>query len=107
MRIALWGAFDIEDSGRLSTATVVAAELRRRLPGAVITAFAPLGRRRPLGLDGGRPAEPLGGLDAVAAAASFDCILVCGEDALCGSERRALLWDDPAASAPLIDGLGA
>src|SRR5207302_20150 len=81
-RIALWGAFDVEDGGRLATRRVIEAELCRRLPGAVVTAFAPLGSRRPLALDGGRPAEPLSATGGSATGRGFDCILVCTEDAL-------------------------
>jgi hypothetical protein len=104
MRLALWGAFDVEDCGRLATRRVVEAELHRRLPGTVVTAFAPLGRLRPLALDGGRPAEPLATLDAGDVAglgARFDCILVCAGDPLAAPDRAAELWGDPAAAALL------
>jgi hypothetical protein len=104
MRIALWGAFDVEDCGRLAIRRVVEAELRRRLPGTVVTVFAPLGRLRPLALDGGRPAEPLATLDADAVTGlgkRFDCILVCAGDPLAAPDRAAGLWGDPAAAALL------
>jgi hypothetical protein len=104
MRLALWGAFDVEDCGRLATRQVVEAELHRRLPGTVVTVFAPLGRLRPLALDGGRPAEPLATLDAGAVAglgARFDCIVVCAGDPLAAPDRAAELWGDPAAAALL------
>jgi hypothetical protein len=94
---------------------VAAAELRRRLPSATVTAFSPLGRLRPMALDGGRPAEPLGPPSAgrrQELAARFDCVLVCGEDSLVGSARAAALWGDEdgggaAAARLLVDGLGA
>src|SRR5690348_13084948 len=99
MRIALWGAFDIEDSGRLAGARVLAAELRRRLPGAMVTAFAPLGRRRSLALDGGRPAEPIPrDGDAMAA---FDCVVVCTGDPLTAPEQAAAVWGDAGLATPL------
>jgi hypothetical protein len=106
MRIALWGAFDVEDCGRVAIPRVVEAEVRRRLPGAVVTVFAPLGRLRPLALDGGRPAEPLASLDAGAMerlAERFDCILVCPDDALTGPDRAARVWGDAAAATLLRD----
>jgi hypothetical protein len=99
MRIALWGAFDIEDSGRLAGARVLAAELRRRLPGAMVTAFAPLGRRRSLALDDGRPAEPIP--DGPGAMAAFDCAVVCLGDPLTAPEHAASVWGDAALAAPL------
>jgi len=102
-RIALWGAFDVEDGGRLATRRVIEAELCRRLPGAVVTAFAPLGSRRPLALDGGRPAEPLSATGGSATGRGFDCILVCTEDALAAPERAAELWGDAGLAAPLRD----
>jgi hypothetical protein len=109
-RIALWGAFDVEDCAHLATRRVLEAELRRRLPGAAVTAFAPLGSLRPLALDGGRPARPLpcastGGLREVAEGA--DCVLICGGDTLVGGARAAELWGGEAAAALLVDGLGA
>jgi hypothetical protein len=106
MRIALWGAFDVEDCGRVAIPRVVDAEVRRRLPGAVVTVFAPLGRLRPLALDGGRPAEPLATLDAGAMerlSERFDCILVCPDDALTAPERAAQVWGDATAAALLRD----
>jgi hypothetical protein len=106
MRIALLGAFDIEDCGRASIPRVVEAELRRRLPAAVVTVFAPLGRLRPLAFDGGRSAEPLAALDAEGMeplAERFDCMLVCTEDALAAPERAAQLWGDAAAASLLRD----
>lgn len=102
-RIALWGAFDIEDGGRLATRRVIEAELRRRLPGAAVTAFAPLGSRRPLALDGGRPAEPLPATGGAAAGRGFDCLVVCTEDALAAPDRAVELWGDAGRAAPLRD----
>jgi hypothetical protein len=111
-RIALWGAFDVEDCANLSTRRVVETELLRRLPGAAVTAHSPLGARRALALDGGRPARPLpdpapARLEELAAGA--DCVLVCGGDTLVGDARAAELWDGDATAAAslLIDGLGA
>ena len=113
-RIALWGAFDVEDCGPAATRRVLEAELVRRLPGATVTAFAPLGRLRPLGLDAGRPAEPLPDATPEALAGlrdGFDCILVCGEDSLSDGARAAALWGGServrAAVGLLVDGLGA
>jgi hypothetical protein len=113
-RIALWGAFDVEECGPQATRRVVEAELLRRLPGASVTAFSPLGRLRPLALDGGRPAEPLP-VESPAGLAElrtrFDCILVCGEDSLSDGARAADLWGEgdrvTAATRLLVDGPGA
>ncbi|HEY0410908.1 MAG TPA: hypothetical protein VGE42_11645, partial [Candidatus Dormibacteraeota bacterium] len=105
-RIALWGAFDVEDCGRVAIPRVLEVELRRRLPGTVVTVFAPLGRLRPLALDGGRPAEPLATLDAGAMerlAGRFDCILVWPDDALTAPVRAAQVWGDAAVAALLRD----
>src|SRR5258708_1749033 len=51
-RIALWGAFDVEDCSRLPTPRGGEAELRRRLAGAVATAFPPLADLRPTAPEG-------------------------------------------------------
>jgi hypothetical protein len=59
-RIALWGTFDVDNYGDHLFPRIAGHELRRRLPDAVVTPFAPYGRLHPTGLDDGRPAEPLG-----------------------------------------------
>ncbi len=106
MRIALMGAFDVEDCDRLAIRRVLETELRRRLHGAVVTVLAPLGRLRPLALDGGRPCEPLAGVAGEGLAqlgARFDCILVCNGDPLANRDRAAAVWGHPDAAAPLDD----
>jgi hypothetical protein len=59
-RIALWGTFDVDNYGDHLFPRVARHELGRRLPDAVVTAFAPYGWLHPTGLDDGRPAAPLG-----------------------------------------------
>lgn len=58
MRLAIWGAFDLDDGTRLATARVIEAELRRRLPEAEVTTCG--------------PEAPEG---------RFDCLVVCDGDA--------------------------
>ena len=59
-RIALWGTFDVDNYGDHLFPRVARHELERRLPGAMVTAFAPYGRLHPTGLDDGWAASPLG-----------------------------------------------
>src|SRR5579884_4088517 len=59
-RVAQWGTFDVDNYGDHLFPRVAAHELGRRLPGAVVTPFAPYGWLHPTGLDDGRPAAPLG-----------------------------------------------
>jgi len=58
--VALLGVFDVADYDALLTARIVERELSRRLPLARVDRYAPLGGKRPLALDGGRPALTLG-----------------------------------------------
>jgi len=58
--VALLGLFDVADYDALLTARIVERELSRRLPLARVDRYAPLGGKRPLALDGGRPALTLG-----------------------------------------------
>lgn len=110
MRIALWGAFDVEDVEHHATRWVVEQGLRERLGRCEVAAFSPLGALRPLALDRGRPARalPPPSPDALAElAGGVDCVLVCGGDTLVGPERASALWGDgAAAAAAMIDGLG-
>ncbi|MGH9035981.1 MAG: polysaccharide pyruvyl transferase family protein [Acidimicrobiia bacterium] len=58
-RLALWGTFDVDNYGDHLFPRVAAHELRRRLPGARVDAYAPYGRLHPTPLDDG-PVAPLG-----------------------------------------------
>ena len=59
-RIALWGTFDVDNYGDHLFPRVARHELERRLPGAVVTPFAPYGWLHPTGLDDGSAVSPLG-----------------------------------------------
>jgi hypothetical protein len=78
-----------------------------------LSALSPLGSLRPLAIDGGRTAEPLGTPSherLQELASRFDLVLVCGDDCLVTPHRAAELWGEgvPAAAATLlVDGLGA
>lgn len=83
VRVGLWGLFDQERLAAGLYPRVVRRELARRLPGAVIRTFAPLGERRPTRADGGEPGEPLGPFDEDrrrALAGQLDCVVVGGLD---------------------------
>lgn len=87
VRIGLWGTFDLEDYGDALFLRIIQAELERRLPGATIRTFAPLGR--PHRLDGGEPAEALGryGADRVGELADeLDCVVVGPGDIVLGRD---------------------
>lgn len=71
-RIALWGTFDVDNYGDRVFPLVARHELRRRLPGAVVDAFAPYG---------GAGCEALGpwGEDRLDELASrYDCVVIGG-----------------------------
>jgi Polysaccharide pyruvyl transferase len=59
-RIAVWGTFDVDNYGDHLFPRVAAHELGRRLPGAVVTPFAPYGWLHPTRLDNGLVVAPLG-----------------------------------------------
>ena len=60
LRIGLWGVFDAGDADGAVVRRVLQAELGRRLPGAEVVAYAPLGPEHPTPRDGGVPPEALG-----------------------------------------------
>jgi hypothetical protein len=57
--LAVLGFFDVPSFGDLLIPRIVQSEVVRRCPLAAIRAYAPLGRRHPVPLDGGHLAEPL------------------------------------------------
>src|SRR5436190_22002041 len=81
-RVALWGTFDLADYGSLLLPRIFEQELQRRLPLAQVHAFSPLGYRRPISMDGGRPVLPLGIPDARSKsqlAEQHDLVAVAGD----------------------------
>jgi polysaccharide pyruvyl transferase WcaK-like protein len=59
-RIAIWGTFDVANYGDLLFPRIFEHEVTRRLPGAAVRSFSPLGDRHPIPLSGGFDSEPLG-----------------------------------------------
>jgi Polysaccharide pyruvyl transferase len=79
--VAVLGMFDAADFGELLTGRIVERELRKRLPLARVDLYAPLGERRPVALDGGRPALSLGppeGSRRAGLAARHDLVVIEG-----------------------------
>ena len=116
-RIAVWGTFDVDNYGDHLFPRVAAHELGRRLPGAVVSAFAPYGWLHPTGLDGGRAAAPLGPWSPARArqlAAAHHLVLVGGGElihlkdpilaAVYGTTTAEL--DRMAPSRFFVEGLG-
>lgn len=60
VRIGLWGTFDLENYGDMLFPLVMEAELLRRVPGASIRRFSPVGYAGLNRFDAGRPSEGLG-----------------------------------------------
>ena len=58
--IGLWGRFDLPGIGDLLHPRVFEAEIRKRLPGARVNTWSPLGTERPLAVDGGLAPASLG-----------------------------------------------
>ena len=78
-RIGLWGTFDLENFGDMLFPRILEEELGRRLPGAHIRVFAPVGYTGLNRFEEREPAEPLGAWspDRVAElAADLDCVVV-------------------------------
>ena len=116
-RIALWGTFDVDNYGDHLFPRVAAHELGRRLPGAVVTPFAPYGWLHPTGLDNGRPVAPLGPWSPDRArqlAAAHHLVLVGGGELIhLNDPLLAPVYGTPAAEvdrlAPsrfFVEGLG-
>jgi hypothetical protein len=59
-RIAIWGTFDVADYMTLLLPRILERELQARLPLARVDVYSPHGHKRPMSIDGGRPAIPLG-----------------------------------------------
>jgi len=81
VRIGVLGTFDVDNYGDHLFPRVAIHEFGRRLPGAVVTPYAPYGRLHPTPLDDGRAAEPLGPWSperAAELAARHDLLLVGG-----------------------------
>jgi len=109
VRVGLWGLFDTGDADGPTVRAVLAAELRRRVPGVELRAASPLGQ--PTARDGGLTPEALGeATDARAAelAATLDCVVVAGvvpldDAALTAAYDRAV---GAAGATLLVRGLG-
>jgi hypothetical protein len=118
-RVGLWGPFDVECLGAALYPRVVRSELARRLPDALVRAYAPLGHLRPTRFDGGEPAEPLGAFvdeRRRALAAELDCVVVGGLDLSELGDQGALMERYGARAEEvrsggsvrfLVEGLGA
>lgn len=118
-RVGIWGRFDVADYGNLLAPRIFEHELRRRLPNARVYPYAPLGAENPIGMDGGRPATPLGAWTPARRAQlaeQLDMVAVAGRDvihlddnlhreAYAEAARDALTDFQP--SRFFVDGLGA
>jgi hypothetical protein len=118
-RVGIWGTFDVAEYGDLLLPRIFEHELRRRLPYARIYPYAPLGAEHPIGMDGGRPAAPLGAWTRARRAQlaeQLDLVAVSGSDVI--HVRDDLHHDAYAEAAPgalpdfepsrfFVDGLGA
>jgi hypothetical protein len=108
-RIALWGTFDVADYRTLLLPRIFERELLARLPLARVDVYAPLGHERPIPMDGGRPAIPLGS-PAVRRkrqlADRHDLVVVTGDVHAQDEHYRQLYGADVRPSEFLLDGLG-
>lgn len=80
-RVGIWGRFDLPALGDLLHPRVFEAELRRRLPGARVLTWAPLGTQQPLAVDGGLAPASLGTATPerlAELAASMDALVIGG-----------------------------
>jgi polysaccharide pyruvyl transferase len=118
-RVGIWGRFDVADYGDLLAPRIFEHELRRRLPHARVYPYAPLGAEHPIGMDGGRPATPLGPWTPARRAhlaEQLDMVAVAGRDVIHFDDdlhREAYAEAAPDALGDLepsrffVDGLGA
>jgi hypothetical protein len=115
-RIALWGVYDVADYTRLLVPRILERELRLRLPLARVDHYSPLGFERPIPLDGGRPALPLGAASARRRrdlAERHDLVIVTGDVIHTRDAHYADLYGDGIDTARLrpsdffVHGLGA
>jgi polysaccharide pyruvyl transferase WcaK-like protein len=80
-RVGIWGTFDLENYGDMVFPLIIRHELYRRLPGAEIRAFSPLGTVVPNRFHDGAPVEGLGPWSSqrgAELAGELDCVLVGG-----------------------------
>jgi hypothetical protein len=94
-RIGLWGRFDVASFGDLLIPRVFEHEMRRRLVGAAVQPYAPLGPRHPIALDGGLTAKALGAWSrfrAAELARQLDCVVIGGGDVI--HTQDSLFADD-------------
>ncbi len=115
--VALLGLFDTADYDALLTGRILQRELSRRLPLAHVDLYAPLGRERPLSLDGGRPSLSLGPPDSsrkAALARRTDLVVITGNVIHTRDDVYGELYDLPRTEAErlrpsgfFVDGLGA
>jgi hypothetical protein len=100
--VAVLGIFDAADFGELLAGRIVERELRERLPLARVDLYAPLGERRPVALDGGRPALSLGPPEPsrkAELAARHDLVVVTGDVLHTRDELYAELYGLPEGEA--------
>lgn len=93
--VGLWGRFDLPVLGDLLHPRVFEAEIRRRLPGARVLTWAPLGSQRPLAVDGGLAPASLGTATPERLAelsASMDALVIGGGELIVA--RDAYLASD-------------
>ena len=76
--VGLFGAFDTGDLGEVALRRVLEAELTRRRPDIELVALAPFGAEHPIPGDEGRPARPLGALDA-GGSPTLDALVISGD----------------------------
>jgi hypothetical protein len=106
-RVGIWGRFDVADYGNLLAPRIFEHELRRRLPTARVYPYAPLGAEHPIGMDGGRPATPLGSWTPARRAQlaeQLDLVAVAGADVIQAAPEAAA---ELVPSRFFVDGLGA
>lgn len=106
-RVGIWGRFDVADYGNLLAPRILEHELRRRLPNARVHPYAPLGAEHPIGMDGGRPAAPLGSWTPARRAQlaeQLDLVAVAGADVIQAAPNAAAELEPGGF---FVDGLGA
>ena len=84
-RVGYWGRMNLGAFGEVARFLVFEAQIRRRIPGAEVHAYAPLGPRAPGAAAAGFGIGELGewsGRRAGELAETLDCVVVGGEEAL-------------------------
>ena len=117
-RVGVMGTFDVPNFGNLLEPRIFEHELRRRLPHARVSVYAPLGAAHPIAFEAGYAAVPLGTATAARReqlAADLDLIAIGGSDAVhVRDDLHRHAYVEAAAEAArglepsrfLVDGLG-